>query len=123
MDSIGRADQRCMGLTRFEILEIWERTYGRLSEDWRQAFLADRRVIHLTGADSSAVRSAIASNQKLDDVLQSIAPPCPPPADAESRRPNANTRSHFLYGHFPHQPNDPDLHKRIGPTQRYEEDT
>jgi hypothetical protein len=26
-------------------------------------------------------------------------------------------------GHYPHRPNDAELHKRIGPTQRYSDDT
>jgi hypothetical protein len=112
-----------MGLTRFEILEIWEQAHGRLSEDWRKAFLSDQRVVNLTGVDASTVRSAIASNRKLDDVLEFIARLSPTASDSGSLRPNTNSRSRYSYGHFPHQPSDSDLHKRIGPTQRYDDDT
>jgi hypothetical protein len=55
-----------------DFLAIWEKRWGKLSPDWLNAFLKDDRVKNITTYPEDLVRSAVAKNKKLDEILKEI---------------------------------------------------
>ncbi len=112
-----------VSFTASELLVIWEDAHGELSPEWRERFLADERVQEFTRLDTFIARPAIERNQKLDQALEDANAAIKRRSSRQvKRKTEKDPRSRFRYGHFPHQPNDADIHKRIGPTQNYQDD-
>lgn len=121
----GNDETAAMSMSKSEILRVWEAIHGELTSKWRTVFLADPRVARLSEMDPNVVRKAIASNHKLDAILEAARTSRSQGSSRSSRRvkrDRGSSRSRYSGGHYPHQPADRDLHKRIGPTQKYSDD-
>jgi hypothetical protein len=55
-----------------DFLAIWEKRWGKLSPDWLNAFLKDNRVQKIITYPEDLVRSAVAKNKKLEEILKEI---------------------------------------------------
>lgn len=114
-----------MSLKRSEILELWEDRHGALSNRWRSIFLRNPRVRFLTRLEPGAVRHAVNQHNKLDVIVEiaTEARNSSFKTGVRSAKPReGDDKSRYAFGHYPHQPSDTDLHKRIGPTQKYSDD-
>jgi hypothetical protein len=125
-------------LTPEQVLRIWERRWGRrwpLTPALRQQFLAHPALQVLTKYSTREVDSVVSHHRRLAEAAARIEKERPPldpsggaaPGNPPPRKPRPSgardERSRFSHGHFPHRPHDADLHKKIGPTMKYSDDT
>lgn len=123
-------------VNRSVILKVWQRYHGRLTDAQQLLFLKDPRVLALEHADSTPVGNAIRGYADLDDIVQYVqksAPRKPPKRPGRSSAPYRLQTDGLLgpqgdWGdprsrYDDVQPRDSKHHKRIGPTQNYNEDS
>lgn len=62
------------------VLALWQRFHGPLSDRWRQEFLNDPRVASLCSHELAALEPVVKAHPRLDDIVAAMqAAPTPVP--------------------------------------------